>query len=85
VTREEILSNPKRQEILKLLGDGPINAGNISHKLKMKPPNVSSHLSILMYGGLIEQKRVGRFRIYSLSEAAKALDVCKEDTTNTRA
>ena len=61
------LADPTRREILRLLGEGDLTAGEIADHFDMTKPSVSHHLSILKTAGLIEDEREGQFIRYSLN------------------
>ena len=61
------LADPTRREILRLLGEGDLTAGEIADPFDMTKPSVSHHLSILKTAGLIEDEREGQFIRYSLN------------------
>lgn len=60
------LSDPSRREILKLLGEGPMRAGEIARRFEIGMPTVSHHLSVLKLAGLVRVERQGRVLMYSL-------------------
>ena len=64
------LADPTRREILRLLGEGDLTAGEIANHFDMTKPSVSHHLSILKTAGLIEDEREGQFIRYSLNTTA---------------
>lgn len=61
------LADPTRREILRLLGNGDLTAGEIADHFDMTKPSISHHLSILKTVGLIEDEREGQFIRYSLN------------------
>ena len=52
------LSDPTRREILNLLKDGPMAAGDIVEHFKMTGATISHHLSILNSAGLIDDEKM---------------------------
>lgn len=62
------LSNPKRLEIVHLLGQGPCEVGRLADELSMSQPNVSQHLAVMRSIGLVEAERDGREVRYRLSD-----------------
>ena len=60
------LADPTRREILRLLGEGDLTAGEIAEHFEMTFPSVSHHLSILKSAGLITDEREGQFIRYHL-------------------
>ena len=61
------LADPTRREILRLLGNGDLTAGEIADHFDMTKPSISHHLNILKTAGLIEDEREGQFIRYSLN------------------
>lgn len=61
------LSDPTRQEILQLLKDGRMSAGDIGAHFDMTGATVSHHLSILKQAGLVEDFREGKYIYYELN------------------
>ncbi len=61
------LGDPTRREILELLKEGPLNAGEIAEQFNMTKPSISHHLSILKACGLIRDERQGQNIIYHLN------------------
>ena len=61
------LSDPTRQEILQLLKDGRMSAGDIGTHFNMTGATVSHHLSILKQAGLVEDFREGKYIYYELN------------------
>lgn len=60
------LANPARREVLRLLLDGPMAAGDIAERFDMRRPSLSEHLRVLRETGLISEQRQGRNRVYTL-------------------
>lgn len=61
------LSDPTRREILNLLKEGPMAAGDIADRFQMTGATISHHLSILKASGLIDEEKNGKYRYYSLN------------------
>lgn len=61
------LSDPTRQEILRLLRDGPLPAGEITAHFKSTGATISHHLSILQDAGLVADDRRGKYIYYELN------------------
>ena len=61
------LSDPIRREILNLLKEGPMSAGDIAGKFDVTGAAVSRHLSVLKEADLIRDKREGKFIFYELN------------------
>jgi ArsR family transcriptional regulator len=61
------LSDGTRRDILKLLSDKDMNAGEIYDCFNMSKPSISKHLDILRDAELIISERNGQFIIYSIN------------------
>lgn len=61
------LSDPTRREILSLLKQRPLPAGEIAHRFPTTGATVSHHLSILKEADLISDRREGRYIYYELN------------------
>ncbi len=61
------LNDPTRREILRLLRDKDMTAGEIAEKFDMTKPSISHHLDILKRSGLVTATKKGQFIIYSLN------------------
>lgn len=63
------LANPARREVLRLLLDGPMAAGDLAERFTMARPSLSEHLRVLREAGLVSERRQGRNRVYTLDAA----------------
>ncbi len=61
------LSDPIRREILNLLKEGRMSAGEIVDRFEVTGASISRHLSILKDADLIRDKREGKFIYYELN------------------
>ena len=61
------LSDPIRREILDMLKDGRMSAGDIVAKFDVTGASISRHLSVLKEADLIRDKREGKFIFYELN------------------
>lgn len=61
------LSDPIRREILNLLKEGRMSAGEIVERFDITGAAISRHLSILKEADLIRDKRKGKFIYYELN------------------
>ena len=61
------LSDPTRREILQLLQNGPMTAGEIVERFDMTGATISHHLSILKNAGLIDAEKRGKYIYYELN------------------
>ena len=64
------LADPTRREILRLLGEKDLTAGEIAGRFDMTFPSVSHHLNILKNAGLITDEREGQHIRYHLNTTA---------------
>lgn len=60
------LGDPTRREILRLLRDGDLAAGELAGQFEISWPSVSRHLKVLEGAGLVSSHRRGGNVIYSL-------------------
>ena len=60
------LGDPTRREILRLLREGDLRAGDLANRFEMSWPSVSRHLKVLEAAGLVSSVRRGGNVIYSL-------------------
>ncbi|SFU97055.1 autorepressor SdpR family transcription factor [Butyrivibrio sp. INlla21] len=61
------LSDPARREILDMLKDGPMTAGDIGNHFDMTGPTMSYHLKILKNADLIYEEKQKNFIFYHLN------------------
>ena len=62
------LSDPTRTEILAMLKNGDMTAGEIAEHFNMTKPSISHHLAILRQADLVKDKKDGQKVIYSLND-----------------
>jgi ArsR family transcriptional regulator, repressor of sdpIR and other operons len=60
------LADPTRREILRLLREGDLTAGELAGQFEISWPSVSRHLRVLDTAGLVSSERKGGNIIYSL-------------------
>jgi DNA-binding transcriptional ArsR family regulator len=60
------LGDPTRREILRLLREGELAAGELAGQFEISWPSVSRHLKVLEVAGLVRSERRGGNIIYSL-------------------
>jgi DNA-binding transcriptional ArsR family regulator len=58
------IAEPRRREILRLVWDGELSAGDIASHFEVSRPAISQHLRVLHGAGLIEERRDGTRRLY---------------------
>ena len=61
------LADPIRREILNLLKNGKMSAGDISDHFPVTSASISRHLSVLREADLIRDNREGKFIFYELN------------------
>ena len=61
------LAVPIRREILNLLKNGPLSAGEIVDHFSVTGASISRHLSVLKEADLIRDRREGKFIYYELN------------------
>ncbi len=61
------LSDPIRRQILELLQQGSMSAGEITTHFPVTAASISRHLSVLKEAGLIRDSRQGKFIYYTLN------------------
>jgi DNA-binding transcriptional ArsR family regulator len=59
-----VIADPVRREILALVRDGEVSAGEIAGRFAVTRPAVSHHLSVLKGAGLVVERRAGTRRYY---------------------
>ena len=64
------LSDPVRREILELLKNGRLSAGDIASNFDMTQATVSYHLKILKKAGLVDSVQAGTSNIYYITFSA---------------
>ena len=62
-----VLSDRQRREILVMLKNGRMNAGEIAEKLGISPAALSYHLKMLKNAGLIMEYRQKNFLYYEIN------------------
>jgi DNA-binding transcriptional ArsR family regulator len=58
------IAEPKRRELLELLGAQELSVNEIVDRLGWSQPTVSKHLGVLKQVGLVSERRDGRHRFY---------------------
>ena len=61
------LADPIRREILNLLKNGPLSAGEIVDHFSVTGASISRHLSVLKEADLIRDRREGKVIYYELN------------------
>jgi DNA-binding transcriptional ArsR family regulator len=66
------LAAPRRREILTLVRDDELSAGEIASRFDVSRPAVSQHLTALREAGLLSERRDGTRRLYRAQPEALA-------------
>ncbi|MEZ4902454.1 MAG: autorepressor SdpR family transcription factor [Spirosomataceae bacterium] len=61
------LNDPTRRQILELLREGDLTAGDIADQFAMSKPSISHHLDLLKQAELVDADKRGQFIYYSLN------------------
>jgi DNA-binding transcriptional ArsR family regulator len=78
------ISEPRRREILRLVQDRELAAGEIAARFDVTRTAISQHLTVLKNAGLVNERREGTRRLYrarpeGLAELQSFLDGFWED------
>lgn len=71
----KLLANPKRIEILFLLGEKELCVDEIASIMKVKVPNISQHLAVMREKGVVNARREGNKVFYAIA-TPKTLQAC---------
>jgi ArsR family transcriptional regulator, arsenate/arsenite/antimonite-responsive transcriptional repressor len=66
----QALSDPTRRQILRLLRQRDMTAGEIAEAFPLAFSTISGHCKVLKYAGLVVSERQGTKIVYSLSTSA---------------
>ena len=61
------LNDPTRREILELLKEKDLTAGEIADQFNISKPSISHHLDLLRQAGLVVSVKEGQYIFYSLN------------------
>ncbi|MFY0696657.1 MAG: winged helix-turn-helix transcriptional regulator [Balneola sp.] len=64
------LNDSTRRQILDLLKEKDLSAGEIAEAFEISKPSISHHLDLLKNAGLVSSERDGQFIVYSLDTTA---------------
>ena len=62
----KVLAHPLRLKILVHLMDGPTNVSALERIVQSSQPNISQHLAIMRYRGMLKQDKRGNEVFYSI-------------------
>ncbi|EAE8422372.1 ArsR family transcriptional regulator [Listeria monocytogenes] len=71
----KFMANPKRIEILFLLGKKEMCVDEIASEMEVKVPNISQHLAVMREKGVVEVRRDGTKMYYKIANP-KTLQAC---------
>jgi DNA-binding transcriptional ArsR family regulator len=60
------MADPTRRELLRLLIDGELSAGELAGRFPVSRPAISRHLRVLREAGLVRARTDGKRRLYAL-------------------
>ena len=60
----QALVEPRRREILRVIGPDELSAGEIASHFDVTRPAISQHLGVLRQAGLVSERRDGTRRLY---------------------
>lgn len=60
----QVVAEPRRREILRLVWDRELAAGEIARRFDVSFPAVSQHLGVLRDAGFVRTRQEGRTRFY---------------------
>ena len=66
----QVVAEPRRREILRLVWDRELSAGDIAAHFEVSFPAVSQHLGVLRDAGFVSVRRDGRARLYKAERGA---------------
>ena len=66
----QVVAEPRRREILRLVWDRELPAGEIASRFEVSFPAVSQHLGVLHAAGFVSVRREGRVRLYRADRKA---------------
>ena len=76
----KVFSNPTRLEILNLLREDELSVTALIEKTRLSQANISQHLAIMKYKGIVSSGRRGKHVYYQLTnpKIIKAFDIIRE-------
>jgi DNA-binding transcriptional ArsR family regulator len=63
-TTLKAIAEPRRREILALVRERELSAGDIARQFEVTRPAISQHLAVLREAGLLTERRAGTRRLY---------------------
>jgi DNA-binding transcriptional ArsR family regulator len=65
----QVVAEPRRRQILRLVWDAELSAGEIAGRFDVSFPAVSQHLAVLKDANLVSMRADGRRRLYRANPA----------------
>lgn len=79
------IAEPRRRQILTLVRDEELSAGEIAARFDVTRPAISQHLAVLKEAGLVTERRSGTRRLYvARREGLEGLRAFLEEFWDTR-
>ncbi len=79
----EAIANPRRREILRLVWDRELSAGDIAGRFDVSWPAISQNIAILRKAGLVTERREANHRFYRADpQALGSLQAVLQDMWN---
>ena len=84
------LADPTRREILRILREGDLTAGELAERFPLAKSTLSGHFQVLRQAGLIVAEKQGTRIVYSINQSAfeealgaiaALLDLRRKETT----
>ena len=66
----QVVAEPRRREILRVVWDRELSAGEIAGRFDVSFPAVSQHLGVLRAAGFVSVRRAGKQRYYRADRKA---------------
>jgi DNA-binding transcriptional ArsR family regulator len=66
----QVVAEPRRRAILRLVWDRELPAGEIAERFDVTAPAISQHLAVLRDWGFVSMRRDGRRRLYRADQEA---------------
>ncbi len=61
------VAEPRRRQLIQAMGEQELSVNELVELLGWNQPSVSKHLGVLKQVGLVEERRVGRQRMYRVN------------------
>ncbi len=76
----KVFSHPKRLELINVLRDKEISAGELGEKLGLAPANLSQHLAMMRERRILASRREGNMVYYRIAnpQILEAFDLLRE-------